>query len=165
MTCGPKPGRSFSRRRSHDTLSTQWEQATGERTRPEKGWAFIEDCIPSARARFCLGLRLTASRASEVSRLDGDPYSLLSNVSRRISPGSPPRVTMSHDDPQNEYTYKGLSPTPFLSLLTQDLIVDQTIEKVSFCAPDQSNDKAFSYICRDGTTRRWMCHSFLAVRD
>uniref|UniRef100_UPI00358F9475 numb-like protein isoform X2 n=1 Tax=Myxine glutinosa TaxID=7769 RepID=UPI00358F9475 len=48
---------------------------------------------------------------------------------------------------------------------TKDLIVDQTIEKVSFCAPDQSNDKAFSYICRDGTTRRWMCHSFLAVRD
>uniref|UniRef100_UPI00358F21E3 numb-like protein n=1 Tax=Myxine glutinosa TaxID=7769 RepID=UPI00358F21E3 len=47
----------------------------------------------------------------------------------------------------------------------KDLIVDQTIENVSCCAADQSNDKAFSYICRDGTTRRWMCHSFLAVRD
>uniref|UniRef100_UPI00359013A7 protein numb homolog n=1 Tax=Myxine glutinosa TaxID=7769 RepID=UPI00359013A7 len=47
----------------------------------------------------------------------------------------------------------------------KDLIVDQTMENVSCCAPDQSNDKAFSYICRDGTTRRWMCHSFLAVRD
>lgn len=23
----------------------------------------------------------------------------------------------------------------------------------------------FSYICRDGTTRRWMCHGFLAARD
>lgn len=22
-----------------------------------------------------------------------------------------------------------------------------------------------SYICRDGTTRRWMCHGFLAARD
>uniref|UniRef100_UPI00398E5F89 protein numb homolog isoform X6 n=1 Tax=Pristiophorus japonicus TaxID=55135 RepID=UPI00398E5F89 len=48
---------------------------------------------------------------------------------------------------------------------TKDLIVDQTIEKVSFCAPDRNFDKAFSYICRDGTTRRWICHCFLAVRD
>ncbi|XP_038637806.1 protein numb homolog isoform X8 [Scyliorhinus canicula] len=48
---------------------------------------------------------------------------------------------------------------------TKDLIVDQTIEKVSFCAPDRNFDKAFSYICRDGTTRRWICHCFLAIRD
>lgn len=47
----------------------------------------------------------------------------------------------------------------------QDLIVDQTIEKVSFCAPDRNYDKAFSYICRDGTTRRWMCHCFMALKD
>ncbi|XP_060901609.1 numb-like protein isoform X1 [Labrus mixtus] len=48
---------------------------------------------------------------------------------------------------------------------TKDLIVDQTIEKVSFCAPDRNYDKAFSYICRDGTTRRWMCHCFMAIKD
>lgn len=42
------------------------------------------------------------------------------------------------------------------------LIVDQTIEKVSFCAPDRQNERGFSYICRDGTTRRWMCHGFHA---
>lgn len=48
---------------------------------------------------------------------------------------------------------------------TKDLIVDQTIEKVSFCAPDRNHEKGFSYICRDGTTRRWMCHGFLASRD
>uniref|UniRef100_A0A8C4X2J7 Numb-like protein n=1 Tax=Erpetoichthys calabaricus TaxID=27687 RepID=A0A8C4X2J7_ERPCA len=48
---------------------------------------------------------------------------------------------------------------------TKDLIVDQTIEKVSFCAPDRNYDKAFSYICRDGTTRRWICHCFMAVKD
>ncbi|XP_068802182.1 protein numb homolog isoform X5 [Struthio camelus] len=48
---------------------------------------------------------------------------------------------------------------------TKDLIVDQTIEKVSFCAPDRNFDRAFSYICRDGTTRRWMCHCFMAVKD
>lgn len=46
---------------------------------------------------------------------------------------------------------------------TRGLIVDQTIEKVSFCAPDRNNDRGFAYICRDGTTRRWMCHGFHAV--
>ncbi|KAK4336830.1 hypothetical protein RND71_043650 [Anisodus tanguticus] len=45
------------------------------------------------------------------------------------------------------------------------LVVDQTIEKVSFCAPDRNHEKGFSYICRDGTTRRWMCHGFLATKD
>ncbi|XP_017778809.1 PREDICTED: protein numb isoform X2 [Nicrophorus vespilloides] len=45
------------------------------------------------------------------------------------------------------------------------LIVDQTIEKVSFCAPDRNHERGFSYICRDGTTRRWMCHGFLALRE
>ncbi|XP_041131421.1 protein numb homolog isoform X2 [Polyodon spathula] len=48
---------------------------------------------------------------------------------------------------------------------TKDLILDQTIEKVSFCAPDRNFDRAFSYICRDGTTRRWICHCFMAIRD
>ena len=45
------------------------------------------------------------------------------------------------------------------------LIVDQTIEKVSFCAPDRYHEKGFSYICRDGATRRWMCHGFHASKD
>uniref|UniRef100_A0A8D1X991 PID domain-containing protein n=1 Tax=Sus scrofa TaxID=9823 RepID=A0A8D1X991_PIG len=48
---------------------------------------------------------------------------------------------------------------------TKDLIVDQTIEKVSFCAPDKNFDRAFSYICHDGTTRHWICHCFMAVKD
>ncbi|XP_017843958.2 protein numb isoform X2 [Drosophila busckii] len=48
---------------------------------------------------------------------------------------------------------------------TKDLIVDQTIEKVSYCAPDKDEKRGFSYICRDGTTRRWMCHGFLARKD
>ncbi|XP_054154099.1 protein numb-like, partial [Oppia nitens] len=48
---------------------------------------------------------------------------------------------------------------------TKGLIVDQTIEKVSFCAPDRTNERGFSYICRDGTTRRWMCHGFNAGKD
>lgn len=54
---------------------------------------------------------------------------------------------------------------PGLPGASQDLLVDQTIEKVSFCAPDRNLDKAFSYICRDGTTRRWICHCFLALKD
>ncbi|XP_039262514.2 protein numb homolog isoform X1 [Styela clava] len=45
------------------------------------------------------------------------------------------------------------------------LLLDQTIEKVSFCAPDRNYNHAFSYICRDGTTRRWICHSFFAIKD
>ena len=48
---------------------------------------------------------------------------------------------------------------------TKGLIVDQTIEKVSFCAPDRNHERGFSYICRDGTTRRWMCHGFLSTKD
>ena len=47
----------------------------------------------------------------------------------------------------------------------QSLVIDQTIEKVSFCTPDPSNERVFSYICRDGTTRRWICHCFIAMRD
>ncbi|VDD74690.1 unnamed protein product [Mesocestoides corti] len=49
--------------------------------------------------------------------------------------------------------------------ISKHLIVDQTIEKVSFCAPDRGHDKGFAYICRDGATRRWMCHAFLAVKE
>ncbi|XP_076815564.1 protein numb homolog isoform X1 [Clavelina lepadiformis] len=48
---------------------------------------------------------------------------------------------------------------------TKALLLDQTIEKVSFCAPDRNYDRAFSYICRDGTTRRWLCHSFFAMKE
>ena len=48
---------------------------------------------------------------------------------------------------------------------TKGLLLDQTIEKVSFCAPDHNYDRGFSYICRDGTTRRWMCHGFMAVKE
>lgn len=48
---------------------------------------------------------------------------------------------------------------------TKSLVIDQTIEKVSFCTPDPSNERVFSYICREGTTRRWMCHCFIALRD
>ncbi|KAG9511416.1 Protein numb, partial [Fragariocoptes setiger] len=46
---------------------------------------------------------------------------------------------------------------------TKGLIVDQTIEKVSFCSPDRAHEKGFAYICRDAATRRWMCHGFHAI--
>lgn len=61
--------------------------------------------------------------------------------------------------------YDSSHSSPGLLDYSQDLLVDQTIEKVSFCAPDRNLDKAFSYICRDGTTRRWICHCFLALKD
>lgn len=49
--------------------------------------------------------------------------------------------------------------------LNKTLLVDQTIEKVSFCAPDRHHENGFAYICRDGTTRRWLCHGFMACKD
>ncbi|EFP00794.1 CRE-NUM-1 protein [Caenorhabditis remanei] len=48
---------------------------------------------------------------------------------------------------------------------SRGLLVDQTIEKVSFCAPDRQTEKGFAYICRDGASRRWMCHGFLATKE
>ena len=39
------------------------------------------------------------------------------------------------------------------SVIHSSQIIDQTIEKVSFCAPDRNFERGFSYICRDGTTR------------
>uniref|UniRef100_A0A7E4VTY0 PID domain-containing protein n=1 Tax=Panagrellus redivivus TaxID=6233 RepID=A0A7E4VTY0_PANRE len=45
------------------------------------------------------------------------------------------------------------------------LIVDQTIEKVSFCAPDRQNLKGFAYICREGASRRWVCHGFSTIKE
>ena len=50
-------------------------------------------------------------------------------------------------------------------LETKGLVLDQTIEKVSFCAPDRNYEAGFSYICRDGTSRRWLCHGFLATKE
>ena len=44
----------------------------------------------------------------------------------------------------------------------KSLIVDQTIEKVSFCAPVRVDKRGFAYIARDGATKRWMCHVLLA---
>lgn len=48
---------------------------------------------------------------------------------------------------------------------TQGMLVDQVIEKVSFCAPDRNFSRGFAYISRDGTSRRWVCHGFMARRD
>lgn len=64
----------------------------------------------------------------------------------------------------NSLNLKNQNPFFFFFFL-QDLILDQTIEKVSFCAPDRNFERAFSYICRDGTTRRWICHCFMAIKD
>jgi len=46
---------------------------------------------------------------------------------------------------------------------SKQLILDQSIEKIFFCAPDSTYEAAFSYICRDGTTKRWMCYSFSSI--
>jgi len=48
---------------------------------------------------------------------------------------------------------------------TGGMLVDQVIEKVSFCAPDRNYSRGFAYISRDGASRRWVCHGFMAKRD
>jgi len=48
---------------------------------------------------------------------------------------------------------------------TRGMLVDQVIEKVSFCAPDRGLARGFAYISRDGTSRRWLCHGFLSRKD
>jgi len=45
------------------------------------------------------------------------------------------------------------------------MLVDQVIEKVSFCAPDRNFSRGFAYISRDGASRRWVCHGFMARKD
>ena len=45
------------------------------------------------------------------------------------------------------------------------MLVDQVIEKVSFCAPDRNHHHGFAYISRDGTSRRWLCHGFMSRKD
>ncbi|RDD42190.1 Numb-like protein [Trichoplax sp. H2] len=45
--------------------------------------------------------------------------------------------------------------------VANQLLLDQTVEKISFCTPDPKDDRLFSYICRDGTSMKWLCHSFL----
>lgn len=47
---------------------------------------------------------------------------------------------------------------------TKMLAVDQPINKISFCSPDAYNPRIFSYIARDGVTRRWICHVFVAAK-
>ncbi|KAL3312041.1 hypothetical protein Ciccas_009373 [Cichlidogyrus casuarinus] len=46
-----------------------------------------------------------------------------------------------------------------------NILLDQTIDKVSFCAPDRKNDRGFGYICRDGVAQKWICHAFLSIGD
>ncbi|XP_063689144.1 numb-like protein isoform X2 [Bolinopsis microptera] len=47
--------------------------------------------------------------------------------------------------------------------ISRVLVLDQPIEKISFCAPDSLNPKLFSYIARDGPCRRWLCYGFYAT--
>lgn len=46
---------------------------------------------------------------------------------------------------------------------TCTIILNNQFKLVSIRAPDGNNERGFAYICRDGTTRRWMCHGFHAV--
>lgn len=52
-----------------------------------------------------------------------------------------------------------------VDVASRDLILDQIIEKVSFCAPGSREERAFTYICREGTSKRWMCHGFISLNE
>ncbi|KAF6040715.1 hypothetical protein EB796_000982 [Bugula neritina] len=45
------------------------------------------------------------------------------------------------------------------------LIIDQAMDRIFFCSPDRNYQDGFSYISRDFSTERWLCHSFQAVYD
>lgn len=70
-----------------------------------------------------------------------------------------------HRKPQRAILYVSGEGLRVVDSKSRNLLVDQTIEKVSFCSPDRNHSKGFAYICRDGTTRRWICHGFNAVAD
>ena len=63
---------------------------------------------------------------------------------------------------QNAYFYISSDGLRVVDENSKSLIVDQTIEKVSFCAPVRLNPRGFAYIARDGASKRWMCHVLLA---
>jgi hypothetical protein len=51
-----------------------------------------------------------------------------------------------------------------VELSSKSLVIDQPIHKISFCSPDPNNDRIFSYICREGSTKRWLCYVFVAFK-
>lgn len=48
---------------------------------------------------------------------------------------------------------------------TRGLILDQVVEKVSFCSPIKDFERGFTYICRDSSSQRWLCHAFSAANE
>ncbi|CBY21162.1 unnamed protein product [Oikopleura dioica] len=52
-----------------------------------------------------------------------------------------------------------------VSAKDQSLLFDQAVDKISFCAPSNTHQDAFSYIARDGTSQAWMCYCFSAKND
>ncbi|KAI0986099.1 hypothetical protein GJ496_003520 [Pomphorhynchus laevis] len=48
--------------------------------------------------------------------------------------------------------------------LLKSLIIDQAIEKISYCCPDRHRKNGFAYICRDCVCKTWNCHAFLTAK-
>lgn len=46
-----------------------------------------------------------------------------------------------------------------------ELLMDQLVERVSFCSPNRQDVKGFAYICRDSATRSWVCHVFISLKE
>lgn len=50
-----------------------------------------------------------------------------------------------------------------INLKNKELILDQIMEKISFCTPDPFDPYLFSFICRDGVSKKWICHCFSSL--
>lgn len=49
-----------------------------------------------------------------------------------------------------------------LCRMFQGLIVDQSIDMLSFCGPVRLHDRGFSFICLNVAALKWMCYCFIA---
>ncbi|TKR86808.1 hypothetical protein L596_011325 [Steinernema carpocapsae] len=149
----PKAEKSKHRQRSERDVDTRFDVGV-EWVKGDKNpaWHVVEDEVRAGRCQFevkYLGsVEVFESRGMEVCE---NAMKLMRTQRRRVIKGV---LYVSGD---------GLRVVDNAD--NHGLVVDQTIEKVSFCSPDRNNTKGFAYICRDGTTRRWMCHGFHAVKE
>lgn len=48
---------------------------------------------------------------------------------------------------------------------TEEIVFEQPIEKVSFCSPFPGHTRLFSFIARDTTAKKWVCHCFASLKE
>ncbi|VEL28065.1 unnamed protein product, partial [Protopolystoma xenopodis] len=153
-------GRSFRQlKRTLSFRKRKKKNETSEFAKPQQ-WLEderkIKDCSCSFQVKYLGNIEVFESRGMQVCE---EAIKAL-----RKSKKKPQKAILHVSGDALRVSDEMSNVTFFKSIFQKHLIVDQTIEKVSFCAPDRNHDKGFAYICRDAATRRWMCHAFLAVK-